>query len=42
MQELLKKVRGSKEQPMKVEAEAAGLGFDKMKVEIRARPNAKG
>ena len=43
MQELLKKVRGKKEEdPIKNDKEAVGLGFDKAKVEIRARPSAKG
>ena len=40
MQALLKKVRGCKEE-VKVESSATGLGFDKMKVEIRARPGTK-
>ena len=42
MQMLLKKVRGNKEECQQVETGAAGLGFDKLKVEIRARPDAKG
>jgi hypothetical protein len=41
LQALLKKVRGNKEEPAPIESSATGLGFDKMKVEIRARPNAK-
>ena len=44
MQMLLKKVRGNKEEgvPAENDKSAAGLGFDKTKVEIRARPHAKG
>ena len=42
MQLLLKKIKGEgKEDMVKIEGDAIGLGFDKAKVEIRAKPTAE-
>lgn len=42
MQLLLKKIKGEgKEDMVKIAGDAIGLGFDKTKVEIRAKPTAE-
>ena len=35
---LLKKIKGNKELPVEMKQDAVGLGFDKLKVEIRSKP----
>ena len=40
MQALMKKVRGKKEDGEEEKVETSGMGFDKAKVQIRAKPNA--
>lgn len=41
MQILLKRIKGGKEDGPVIESNAIGLGFDKTKVEIRAKPTVK-